>query len=338
MREEKLSVRQLSVTAFTGALSPAVAAAGYGWQGALLAVPVLLLAGGAMAGLAPRWAALETTWTGKALAVLYALWGAALLSRGLARCAGRILHTGGGSQSHFPWLVVLLALPLAWVAWGKPAAYFRGAELCYLAALVTAGALCLWALFRVQWDYVLEPAGDLWAGFGAALEAGGTFLFALPYCNRIKTAPGDRGRGMGWLLAAAVSTAALSFVTAGALSPALAVQAEDPFFLMTAALGRTARVEGLASSLWLLPDLVYLGLLARSWQWSGTKQDLRPVAAVIVGAAMACTGVFDGLPQAVWTWGTAVLWAVILAALLFVQKNSVPAEGKDTSSCGSEET
>ena len=139
-------------------------------------------------------------------------------------------------------------------------------------------------------------------------------------------------------MAAAVSTAALSFVTAGALSPALAVQAEDPFFLMTAALGRTARVEGLASSLWLLPDLVYLGLLARSWQWSGTKQDLRPVAAVIVGAAMACTGVFDGLPQAVWTWGTAVLWAVTLAALLFVQKNSVPAEGKDTSSCGSEET
>lgn len=58
MREEKLSVRQLSVAALTGALAPAVAGAGYGWQGALLAVPVLLLAGGAMVCLAPaggRW-------------------------------------------------------------------------------------------------------------------------------------------------------------------------------------------------------------------------------------------------------------------------------------------
>ena len=180
MREEKLSVRQLSVAALTGALAPAVAGAGYGWQGALLAVPVLLLAGGAMVCLAPRWRALGTSSVGNVLAVLYAAWGVVLLARGLGRCAGRILHTGGGDQAHFPWLVLLLALPLAWVAWGKPAAFFRGAELCYLAAVIAVGALWLWAMFRIQWDYVLKPAGDLWAGFGAALETGGTFLFLLP--------------------------------------------------------------------------------------------------------------------------------------------------------------
>lgn len=123
MREEKLSVRQLSVAALTGALAPAVAGAGYGWQGALLAVPVLLLAGGAMVCLAPRWRALGTSSVGNVLAVLYAAWGVVLLARGLGRCAGRILHTGGGDQAHFPWLVLLLALPLAWVAWGKPAAF-----------------------------------------------------------------------------------------------------------------------------------------------------------------------------------------------------------------------
>ena len=113
MREEKLSVRQLSVAALTGALAPAVAGAGYGWQGALLAVPVLLLAGGAMVCLAPRWRALGTSSVGNVLAVLYAAWGVVLLARGLGRCAGRILHTGGGDQAHFPWLVLLLALPLA---------------------------------------------------------------------------------------------------------------------------------------------------------------------------------------------------------------------------------
>ena len=143
---------------------------------------------------------------------------------------------------------------------------------------------------------------------------------------------------MGWLLAAAVSTAALSFVTAGALSPALAVQAEDPFFLMTAALGRTARVEGLASSLWLLPDLVYLGLLARSWQWSGTKRDWRPSAAVVLGVVGACIGGLDRLPQAAWAWGTAILWAVTVAVLLSARENSVETKRKNTLSCGHEET
>lgn len=330
MREEKLSVRQLSVAAFTGALAPAVAAAGTGWQGALLAVPVLLVAGRAMVGLSPRWAALKMMWAGKLLSVLYALWGVALLSRGLARCAGRILHTGGGTRSYFPWLVLLLTLPLVWVARGKPAAYFRGAELCYLAALVTVGGLCLWALFRMQWDYAFEPAGDLWAGFGAALETGGTFLFVLPYCNGIKPNLGDKGRGMRWLAVSCASVAGIAFVTAGVLSPALAIQAEDPFFLMTAALGRTARVEGLASSLWLLPDLVYLGLLARSWQWGGQKRDWRPSVAVVLGAVVACMGGLDRLPQAAWTWGTVILWAATVAVLLAARKNSVEAKGENT--------
>lgn len=107
---------------------------------------------------------------------------------------------------------------------------------------------------------------------------------------------------------------------------------------MTAALGQTARVEGLASSLWLLPDLVYLGLLAKGWQWSGLKQNWRPVAAVAIGAAGACLGFLDGIPQLVWTCGTVVLWAVTVAALLFTRENSGFTRREDTPSCGLEET
>lgn len=126
MREEKLSVRQLSVAALTGALAPAVAGAGYGWQGALLAVPVLLLAEAPWSAWPPaggRWG--------------QALWGTCLPSctphgelsswpGGWGGCAGRILHTGGGDQAHFPWLVLLLALPLAWGGLGESLRLFSG--------------------------------------------------------------------------------------------------------------------------------------------------------------------------------------------------------------------
>ena len=88
MNRDRLSLRQLLVAAFTGGLAPAAAAAGRSWQGTLLALPVLLLAGWGLSVRAPRWARLEGKPAGRALHILYMVWGTALLSRGLTRCAG----------------------------------------------------------------------------------------------------------------------------------------------------------------------------------------------------------------------------------------------------------
>lgn len=334
MREEKLSVRQLAVAAFTGGLAPAAAGAGTGWQGALLALPVILLAGWALTALAPRWPALAGRRAGRALGALYALFGALLLARGLARCAGRVLLISGAGEGLRPGVILLLALPLAWMARGRPGAFFRLAEVCYLAMAAAAAALLLWGLTRVERDYLAAPADSLTAGALAALETGGTFLFALPHLGRTEPGPGDRRRAMAWLGALGGASVLLAAVTAGVLSPPVAALGSEPFFLMTASLGATVRVEGLASALWLLADLVYLGLLARSWRRAGTEKSWLPPAAVALGAGGACTGVTGLLPEWFWGMGTVILAAAAIGTLLRIgkmpgpgEKNSAPGPG-----------
>ncbi len=320
MDADKLSVRQLAVCAFAGGLAPAAAGAGYGWQGALLAAPVILTAGWALVSLAPRWKRLEGTWAGRTLSLLYAAWGAALLGRGLARCAARTVETGGGLERYTPWIVALVALPLLWMGCGKPAAFFRAAEVFYPAVALVGAVVLVWGGAQIEWRYAALPAPDLWGGFWAAVEAGGTFLFALPYINRVEIRTGDRGRAMGWLTALAAGTVLLSLVTAGVLSPKVAAGSDQPFFLMTATLGRAVRVEGLISALWLLADLCCLGLLARSWQRTGTGKSPLPALAVLAGVVLALSELPKMIAPAAWGWGTTALAAVTAAALLTVRK------------------
>lgn len=320
MRTDELSARQLAVCAFLGGLAPAAAGAGYGWQGALLAAPVILLAGWALTALAPRWSAIEERWAGRALSVLYALWGAALLARGLTRCAGRVLFASGGEGTTGPWLIALLALPLLWMARGKPAAFLRSAEIFYLAAALTGAALLVWSAFKMEWRYAMLAPQDLWGGFWAAIEAGGTFLFTLPLINRVKPERRDAGKTMAWLGALTAASVMFSLAAVGVLSPVVASGAGEPFFLTTAALGRGVRVEGLASALWLLCDLSCLGLLARSWQRKGTQKSWLPPTAVLLGAVCAALGLPAFLSSVVWGVGCAVLAAVTCGVLLWAGK------------------
>ena len=313
MNRGRLSLRQLLVTAFTGGLAPAAAAAGRSWQGTLLALPVLLLAGWGLSALAPRCARLEGKPAGRALHILYMVWGAALLSRGLARCAGRVARVGGSEESERVWLVLLLAALLIWAVSGKPAAFFRGAEIFYLGMAAAAAALP---------EYLAVPAENMWSGFLSAMETGGTFLFVLPYINRTAADPEGVRRTAGWLGALALITALASLVTAGVLSPAVAAESEEPFFLMTATLGRSARIEGLASALWLLADVTYLGLLAECWNLRESGRSLGPAICVCVGVVLIFLGVPEGLPAVFWGAGTAAVAAATALILLLADKNS----------------
>lgn len=288
--ERTIRVEQLCACAFAGGLAPAAAGAGRGWQGALLAAPVLLLLGGVLIALAPRWEKIAALPVGAPLRVLFALWGVFYLGRGLGRAAERIRAAGGAPEQYAPWLIALIALPLLWMALGKSDAFFRAGELFCPVVLWGGAVLVIWGLFHVEWRYAALPAPDLWGGFWSALESGSGFLFALPLLPKTRVETGDGKRAFAWLFALAAANVLLSLAAVGVLSPAVAAEASEPFFLMTATLGRAVRVEGLATALWLFSDLCALGLFSRSWE--GKREiGYGPFLAVLAGAAGAMLGV-----------------------------------------------
>lgn len=286
MNSEKLSPRQLWVAVLTGGLSAGAAAAGRAdWRWLLLSAAL----GTALGWLLLRragWRPLHP-----ALKILYAGWAAVLMADVLSRTAGRI-QQATGKEGHIGWLMVLLALPLVWMGWGKAAAFFRAAEIFWLALLVTAGAVFLLGLPRMDWGWAMTPGG----GWKESLAAGGltmsTGLFVLPHLYKIDIGHRQDRRGLVWLGALGAASAGLALLTAGLLHPHTAARLEAPFFTAAGLLGDSARLEGLISALWLLSDLTLAGLLARCW---GEKR--WPALAVFAALALALTGVLEHLPR-----------------------------------------
>lgn len=331
----KLSRRQLGVAAFSGGLAPAVAMAGGAWQGIVLAAPGILLAFWLLFRLAPRWENLPGV-RGAALRGAYGLWALALFIRGLGRCAARLAVTGGGGDAARVWLIVLTAAPLLYIVRGSRAAFFRGAELCYLAAAAAAAVLVCWGAFRVCPGYLVRLApGGLGRGALAAVEASGTFLFLLPHMDGAGidgTARDSAGtRLLPWLAALLAAAAALSAVTSGVLGPRLAAAVSESFFKLAACLGRSVRPEGLASALWLFSDVVCLALLA--WSVAGLSKNLRTVW-VVLGAAGAAMGADKIFSESVWAAGVVILWVLTAAFLTSSGGNCARPAGGGTTSCG----
>ena len=286
MNSEKLSPRQLWVAVMTGGLSAGAAAAGRAdWRWLLLAAAL---------GTAMGWLLLRRVGRRPlhpVLKGLYCAWAVVLLADVLKRTADRIRQAAGNGENA-GWLMVLLAILLVWMGWGKAAAFFRAVEIFWLAALVTVAAILLLGVPRVDWQWAMEPAG----GWKESLLAGAltmsTGLFVLPLLYKVEPGPDGGRRGLVWLGALGLVSAALAMVTAGLLSPAVAAELDGPFFAAAGLLGDSARLEGLVSGLWLLPDLTLAGLLAHSW---GAR---RPALAAVIALGLALFGVTDILPEA----------------------------------------
>ena len=107
-----------------------------------------------------------------------------------------------------------------------------------------------------------------------------------------------------WLGGLGVLSGALALLTAGLLGPA-AAKVDAPFFAAAGLLGDSARLEGLVSALWLIPDLTLIGLLSRTW-----GEGPRPALAVAAALGLALTGVADAAPG----WALAA-GCLVLAAL-----------------------
>lgn len=301
MKSERLSARQLSVAVMVGGLSAGAAAAGRSDWRWLLAAAAL--------GTAAGWLLLRKVGRRPLhpiLRALYGGWAVVLMAQALGRTAQRLQPAGG--QGSAVWLVLLLALPLAWMGWGETGAFFRAAEVLWLGTLAAAAAILLLGLPRVNWEWALEPGGS-WSGSllaGTLPMAAG--LYALPHLYKVEDGQDGASRGLGWLAALGGVCAALGLLTAGLLSPRVAAQLDGPFFTAAGLLGDSARLEGLVSALWLLPDLTWMGLLARSW---GEKR--LPALAVLAAAGLTVTGMaaVTGEAAAIGCLALAILTAIL---------------------------
>ena len=308
MKSEKLSPRQLAVAVMVGGLSAGAAAAGRAdWRWLLAGAPIGMLVG---------WGLLRRVGRRPlrpALRVVYGAWGVVLLADVLRRTAERVQAASGNREST-GWVLALLALPLIWMGWGKAAAFFRAAEIFWLGLLVTVGAILLLGLPRVEWRWVMEPAGSWWESVLAGANVLSAGLFALPQLYKVEEEPGGTHRGLIWLGALGLLSAGLGLLTAGLLSPAVAARVDAPFFAAAGLLGDSARLEGLVSALWLLPDLTLAGLLAHAW---GERR--LPALAAAAALGLALTGITERLPGIAAPVGSLIL--VVLTAL-------TPPDGK----------
>lgn len=308
MKSEKLSPRQLAVAVMVGGLSAGAAAAGRAdWRWLLAGAPIGMLVG---------WGLLRRVGRRPlrpALRVVYGAWGVVLLADVLRRTAERVQSASGNREST-GWVLALLALPLIWMGWGKAAAFFRAVEIFWLGLLVTVGAILLLGLPRVEWRWAAEPAGSWWESVLAGANVLYAGLFALPHLYKVEEEPGGTHRGLIWLGALGLLSAGLGLLTAGLLSPAVAARVDAPFFAAAGLLGDSARLEGLVSALWLLPDLTLAGLLAHAW---GERR--LPALAAAAALGLALTGITERLPGIAAPVGSLIL--VVLTAL-------TPPDGK----------
>lgn len=259
--DNRISARQLCVAAFTGLLAPAAAAAGGDWRGALLAVPVVVLAVWAGCAAAARpgglSARLGNGW-GKVLALLYIVWGVLAAGTGLALC-GQRLSSAAGNGNSAGWMLLLAFLPAFWLAASKAEAFARAGEIFYLAMGVVLAGVTLLGLRQVEVGYLFLEGAGFWSSFRTAAGIGCLSIYAVLLWNGEGT--GETKRWLGWSAAGALALTLLCVLTVGSLSPALVGLSEEPFFLMTVGLGRTARAEALVAVLWLLSDVTFPALL-----------------------------------------------------------------------------
>lgn len=303
MNSEKLSPRQLAVAAMTGGLSAGAAwAGGADWRWLLMLTPAAVGLGWALLN------RLDGRALHPALRALYAAWGVVLAAQALRGTAQRLWYASGG-EGDFRLLFVLLAPPLLWMGWGKAAPFFRAAELLWLGTAAAVGAILLLGLPRVDWRWSAGPLGDWRQSLAAGAAVFGAGLFTLPHLYKVKREPGGRARGLAWLGSLGIVSAALALLTAGLLSPETAARLNGPFFAAAGLLGDSARLEGLVSALWLLPDLTLVGLLSRSW-----GESRWPAMGTLAALGLALTGLTDHLPAL--AGPAALLILVILTAAL----------------------
>ncbi len=289
MKKDCISMRQLLVLLFAALLSPAIqvlpsetaaVAGAAGWLSSLVVLPPALGLCWVFFRLLERFPegsgladVVEMTLgkvVGKGVLLIYIVWALVLLCVNTRLYGQRFLATGYRNSSLLLFVAALLAVAL-WIAWGRLSAFARAGEVFYLILTITLGGVLLFSLFHVEWENVFpvwleDTVPVLWSGvpvlgvlsygvFGAVLSGG------------VTRRPGDKARAMKWTAAFCLLLTALQFINLGNFGPYLIARMEQPFFMMVKGIGVQGafqRVESVVIALWVLSDLVFIGLLTFS--------------------------------------------------------------------------
>lgn len=282
-------MRQLMVLLFAALLSPAIRvlpartaeiAGRAGWLSALVALPVILglcwvlwrlirpqEAGTGLGG------ALERAWggaLGRILLMAYLLWGLVLLAVSGRLYAQRLLSTGYRNTPLALFLVILFAVVL-WMAWGKLSAFARAGEVFFLILCVALGAVLLFAAPHVEAENILPVwTEDVAPALFSALPVLNTVaygIYGVFLTGSITRRESDKGRICRWTAAFCVLLTLLQLINLGNFGPGLVSRMEVPFFMMAKGIGLRGafqRVESVVVALWVLSDLMFVGLLVFS--------------------------------------------------------------------------
>ena len=298
---ERLSDRQLAVTAMVAGLSPAVVYAGRAmWFWLLLWSGVAILLVSLVLWRLKRKVPEKMGWS---LKLLYGLWAVVLAARVLKRVTQRLELTSGGSPGF--WLLIVIVVPLIVIGWGKTAPFFRMVEILWLAMAAVLLLVLGLGIGQMEWRYVTVDAGDWKTAALAAGEIMIPVLFLVPYIYSGE-GEGKCGRYLGWLAGLGAVSAAVCLLITGILG-ACAESVEHAFYVAAGAIGKSARAEGMLSVFWLLSDLTFVGLLCRYWgdrYW--------PAVAAVTAAAISLIGVVELLEGWICVLGSLVLLGVTI--------------------------
>lgn len=254
---------------------------------------------------------------GVPLKALYAVWAVVLSTRVLGDAAERLEQTSGGSPRF--WLTAIFVIPLLLIGWGRTSPFFRMTEILWPIMMAVLALVLVLGIGRIELRYVLADAGD-WKG--AALGAVELFvpaLYVIPYIYNVDT--GEASGGVGRLSVLSGVAAVMCLLTTGILGAA-GETVPNAFFVAAGVVGKTARMEGLLSAIWLTADLSFVCLLCRSW--GGCRW---PAVAAALSAAGNLFGFARGFSAEFYAFGSLIL-PVLTVLSAGMQRNFVVKKGR----------
>lgn len=286
--QDNICVRDMMLMLGVGLLSPMIRvlprqtvteADATGWMAALVALPVLLLIIGCMywaierlpgeKGLGELFTCGFGHVVGRAVCGVYFLWALFSLSVALRLYGERLMTTAYRGTSLFLFLLALLALEL-WISHGKLDAFARMARIFSYVLANTLVLVMVFSLPNVEVRNLLpiwfdDAPGAVRSALPALANMGtGVFLFFLS--GRVTRREKKPQETMWWTAGFCVLLSMLSAIIIGSFGAKLVMRMQVPFFSLAKGIrisGAMDRVESIVVAVWVLTDVVFIGLLIR---------------------------------------------------------------------------